>query len=34
MFFGEEDKINIQIKKNMTDIYNRFRMNIQKQVDN
>ena len=34
MFFGEKDKINIQIKENMMDKYNRFHMNIQKQVDN
>ena len=33
MFFGEKDKINIQIKENMTDKYNRFNMKIQKQVD-
>ena len=33
MFIGEKDKINIQIKENMTDKYNRLHMNIQKQVE-
>ena len=33
MFFGEKDKINIQIKENMMDKYNRFHMNIQQKVD-
>ena len=33
MFFGEKDKFNIQIKANMTDKYNIFNMNIQKQVN-